>query len=125
MNKLKVVVLLVTIKECYCSNTREYTYIPSCWGKLVFDSSRLQEGFFVYTLVKLYNKDKHCHGCEPYPRPRFCCCILYLSQGLKKGPSGNTKSKVSYLQRKKDLAVVNNYRKFEDIIFTNNKDMIA
>ena len=23
----------------------------------------------------------------------------------------------------KDLAVVNNYRKFEEIIFTNNKDM--
>ena len=25
--------------------------------------------------------------------------------------------------RKKDLAVVNNYRKFEEIIFTNNKNM--
>ena len=24
---------------------------------------------------------------------------------------------------KEDLAVVNNYRKFEEIIFTNNKDM--
>ena len=23
----------------------------------------------------------------------------------------------------KDLAIVNNYRKFEEIIFTNNKDM--
>ena len=33
------------------------------------------------------------------------------------------KSKVRYLLRKKDLAVVNNYRKFEEIIFTNNKDM--
>ena len=39
------------------TNTREYTNIPSCRGKLVFYSSRLQEGiFFVYTLVKLYNK---------------------------------------------------------------------
>ena len=28
-----------------------------------------------------------------------------------------------YLQRKKDLAFVNNYRKFEEIIFTNDKDM--
>ena len=36
----------------YC----EYTNIPSSSGKLVFDSSRLQEGIFVYTLVKLYNK---------------------------------------------------------------------
>ena len=33
------------------------------------------------------------------------------------------KSKVRYLQRKKDLAVVNNYRKFEEIIFTNDKGM--
>ena len=44
------------IQEFYCTNTREYTNIPSCRGKLVFDSSRLQEGIFVYTLVKLYNK---------------------------------------------------------------------
>ena len=28
-----------------------------------------------------------------------------------------------YLQRKKDLAVVNNYRKFEEIIFTNDNVM--
>ena len=33
----------------------------------------------------------------------------------------NVKSEI--LHRKKDLAVVNNYRKFEEIIFTNNKDM--
>ena len=33
------------------------------------------------------------------------------------------KEKMGYLRRKKDLAVVNNYRKFEEIIFTNNKDM--
>ena len=33
------------------------------------------------------------------------------------------KSKLRYLQRKKDLAVVNNYRKFEEIIFTNNRDV--
>ena len=44
------------IQVCYCTNTREYTSIPSCRGKLVLDSSRLQEGIFVYTLVKLYNK---------------------------------------------------------------------
>ena len=44
------------IQEFYCTNTREYTSIPSCRGKLVFDSSRLQEGTFVYTLVKLHNK---------------------------------------------------------------------
>ena len=88
-----MLVLLVMIQAFYCTNTREYTNIPSCCGKLVFDSSRLQEGLFVYTLVRLYNKDKHCHGCGPYPRPRFCCCILYLSQDLKKGPSGNKKVK--------------------------------
>ena len=63
------------IQEFYCTNTREYTNIPSCWGELVFDSPRLQEGIFVYTytvlvfdvscivqfyecitLVRLYNK---------------------------------------------------------------------
>ena len=33
------------------------------------------------------------------------------------------KSKVRYLQRKKDSAVVNNYRKFDENIFTHNKDM--
>ena len=56
MNKLN--------RDCFIShdtrillyNTREYTNIPSCSGKLDFDSSRLQEGTFVYTLVKLYNK---------------------------------------------------------------------
>ena len=44
------------IQDFYCINTREYTNIPSCSGKLAFDSSRLQEGIFVYTVVKLYNK---------------------------------------------------------------------
>ena len=39
-----------------CTNTPEYTSIPSCRGKLVFDSPRLQEEIFVYSLVKLYNK---------------------------------------------------------------------
>ena len=43
------------IQVFYCSNTRGYTNIPSCRGELVFDSPRLQEGIFVYTLVKLYN----------------------------------------------------------------------
>ena len=33
------------------------------------------------------------------------------------------KVKRRYLQKNKELAVVNNYRKFEEIIFTNNKDM--
>ena len=51
-----MVVLLVMMQEFYCTNTREYTNIPSCSEKLVFDSSRLQEGIFVYTLVNLYNK---------------------------------------------------------------------
>ena len=31
---------------------------PLVGGKLIFDSSRLQEGIFVYTLVKSYNKAK-------------------------------------------------------------------
>ena len=39
----------------YCTKTRENTNIPSFRGELVFDSSRLQEGIFVYILV-LYNK---------------------------------------------------------------------
>ena len=46
-----------------------------------------------------------------------------MSQDLTKGTFWQYKAKVRYLQRKKDLAIVNNYRKFEDIIFTNNKDM--
>ena len=49
-----MIVLLVMIQVFYCTNTREYTNIPSCSGKLVFDSSRLQEG--IYTLIKLYKK---------------------------------------------------------------------
>ena len=48
---------------------------------------------------------------------------IYMSQDLTKGTFWQYKSKVRYLQRKKDLAVVNSYRKFEEIIFTNNKDM--
>ena len=44
------------IQAFYCTNSREYTNIPSCSGKLGFDSSRLQEGIFVYKIVKLYNK---------------------------------------------------------------------
>ena len=51
-----MVVLLVMIQEFYCTNTHEYTNIPSCREKLVFDPYRLQEGIFVFTLVKLYNK---------------------------------------------------------------------
>ena len=42
-----MVALLVMIIEFYCTNTREYTNIPSCREKLVFDSSRLQEGIFI------------------------------------------------------------------------------
>ena len=51
-----MIVLLVMIQEFYCTNTCEYTNIHSCSRKLVFDSSPLQEGTFVYTLVKLYIK---------------------------------------------------------------------
>ena len=50
---------------------------------------------------------------------------IYMSQDLTKGTFWQSKLKVRYLQRKKNLAVVNNYRKFEEIIFTNNKDMIV
>ena len=46
-----------------------------------------------------------------------------MSQDLTEGTFWQQKSIVRYLQRKKDLAIVNNYRKFEEIIFTNNKDM--
>ena len=51
-----MIILLVMIQVFYCTHTHEYTNIPSCRGKLVFDSSRLLERIFVYTLVKLYNK---------------------------------------------------------------------
>ena len=48
---------------------------------------------------------------------------IHLSQDLTGGTFWQQKSIVRYLQRNKDLAIVNNYRKFEEIIFTNNKDM--
>ena len=48
---------------------------------------------------------------------------LHMSQDLTEGTFWQQKSIMRYLQRKKDLAIVNNYRKFEEIIFTNNKDM--
>ena len=51
-----MIVLFVMEQEFVCSNTREYINIPPCSGKLVVDFSRLQEGIFVYSLVKLYNK---------------------------------------------------------------------
>ena len=56
MNKLNCDCLMVIMQEFYCTNTRDYTNIPSCSEKLVFDSCRPQEGIFVYKLVKLYNK---------------------------------------------------------------------
>ena len=46
---------MVMIQVFNCTNTREYTNIPSCMGKLVSNSSCLEEGR-VFTLVKLYNK---------------------------------------------------------------------
>ena len=46
-----------------------------------------------------------------------------MNQDLTEGTFWQHNSIVKYLQRKKDLAIVNNYRKFEEIIFTNNKDM--
>ena len=49
------------IQVFYCTNTRDYTNIRSCREKLVFNSSHLQEGIFVYTLVKLYNKANLIH----------------------------------------------------------------
>ena len=51
-----MIVLLVIIQVFYCTNTLEYTNIPSCRGEFFFDSSRLQEEIFVYTCVKMYNK---------------------------------------------------------------------
>ena len=56
MNKLKGDCFFGHDTKIYCTNTRDYTNIPSCGGKFVFDSSRLQEGIFVYTFAKLYNK---------------------------------------------------------------------
>ena len=46
-----------------------------------------------------------------------------MSQDLTERTFWQQKSLVRYLQRKKDLVIVNNYRKFEEIVFTNNKDM--
>ena len=56
MNNLKCGCLLVLMQEFNSTNTLKYTNIPSCRGKLVSDSSRLQEGIVVYALLKLYNK---------------------------------------------------------------------
>ena len=56
MNELNHDCFIGHDKEFYCTNTREYTNIPSCSGKLAFDPSRPQEEIFAYTLVKLYNK---------------------------------------------------------------------
>ena len=66
-----MIVSFVMIQEFYCRNTRAYTNIPSCSWKLVFDSSRLQEGIFVYTLVKLYNKANI-----------FALCSVFCSSNL-------------------------------------------
>ena len=49
------------IQVFYCTNTRENTNISSCSGKLVFDSSLLQERIFIYTLVIAYNKANLSH----------------------------------------------------------------
>ena len=51
MNKLKGECSLVIIQEFHCTNTRDYINIPSCSEKVC-----LQEGIFVYSLLKLYNK---------------------------------------------------------------------
>ena len=79
-----MVVLLVMIHEFYCTNTREYTTIPSCRGKLVFDLSRLQEGIFGYTLVKMYNKANISQTLRysrekqaPFTPPPCDFCILF------------------------------------------------
>ena len=53
MNKLIVNVLMVMVQEFNCTNTCEYTNIPSCREKLVFDSYRLQERIFVNCTIKL------------------------------------------------------------------------
>ena len=70
-----MIVLLVMIQEFYCTNTCEYTNIPSCRGNLVFDSSGLQEGIFVYTLVKLYNRANLSH--IPPVKIQMIIAILY------------------------------------------------
>ena len=46
-----------------------------------------------------------------------------ILMSLTEGTFWQLKSKVRYLQRMKDLAIVNNGRKFKEIIFTNKKDM--
>ena len=67
MNKLKGVCFIGLDTKFYCTNTPEHTNIPSCSGKLVFDSSRPQEGIFVYTLAKLYNKANLMNGIISLP----------------------------------------------------------
>ena len=71
-------------------------------------------------------------------------CVLYLRNNivlerpvysfyvvadmLRYGPRSDkryhmaNKSKVGFLEKKINQAIVNNYRKFEEIIFTNSKD---
>ena len=49
--------------------------------------------------------------------------VIYMCQDLTNETLWQLKSKVGFLHRKKDQANVNNYGKFEEIIFTNSKDM--
>ena len=61
---------------------------------------------------------------KPFYLPRAVLQIkdsnIYMSQDLTERTFWQQKSIVRYLQREKDLTIVNNYRKFEELIFTNN-----
>ena len=63
---------------------REYTNIPSCSGKLIFDSSLLQEGIFVYTLVKMYNKaNLYIYSVLISHIRNHICQLRYLIYGIR------------------------------------------
>ena len=70
-----MVVLLVMIQVLYCTNTREYTNIPSCRGKLVYNLYRLQEGIFIpprsrRDIVLVSSVSQSVHSVRFYPT--FC-----------------------------------------------------
>ena len=106
-----MVVLLVMIQAFYCTNNREYTNIPSCRGKLVFDTSRLQEGIFVYTLVKLYNKANitNMYVCNCLSHFEFI--LLHQSREPLKNGCGITINNNKYLFVKENFPLFVNLQK--------------
>ena len=84
---------------------------------------------FCQNIVKEKNLISFCFQSNPYVCMTDNCIVLYKLVGNKYEPRSDRrdllaiKFKSEIFTERKDLAVVNNYRKFEEIIFTNSKDM--